>query len=104
VPKTLFDGVRGRARRAKTDRLDAEGLLRLLGAYVGGDQRVCSMVRVPTPEEEDAKRPHREREYLVQERTRLENRILALLAKRSVLGLYGAMHVMSCLSACVGSP
>ena len=42
------------------------------------------MVRVPTPEEEDAKRPHREREDLVQERTRFENRILALLATRGI--------------------
>ena len=73
-----------RRRQAKTDRLDAEGLLRVLGAYVGGDLRVCSMVRVPTPEEEDAKRPHREREHLVQERTRLENRILALLATQGI--------------------
>lgn len=72
--------VNRRARRAKTDRLDAEGLLRVLAAYVGGDHQVCSMVRVPTPEEEDAKRPHREREHLVQDRTRFENRILALLA------------------------
>ncbi len=48
--------------------------------YLGGDHQVCSMVRVPSPEAEDAKRPHREREHLVQERTRYENRILALLA------------------------
>ena len=76
--------VNRRARRAKTDRLDAEGLLRVLTAYVGGDRQACSMVRVPTPEEEDAKRPHREREHLVQERTRLENRILALLATQGI--------------------
>lgn len=76
--------VNRRARRAKTDRLDAEGLLRVLATYLGGDQQVCSMVRVPTPEEEDAKRPHREREHLVQERTRFENRILALLATQGI--------------------
>ena len=76
--------VNRRARRAKTDRLDAEGLLRVLAAYVGGDHQVCSMVRVPTPEEEDAKRPHREREHLVQERTRFENRILALIATQGI--------------------
>lgn len=57
--------VNRRARRAKTDRLDAESLLRVLAAYVAGDHQICSMVRVPTPEEEDAKRPHREREHLV---------------------------------------
>jgi transposase len=76
--------VNRRARRAKTDRLDAEGLLRVLAAYVGGDHQICSMVRVPTPEEEDAKRPHRAREHLVQERTRFENRILALLATQGI--------------------
>ena len=61
--------VNRRARRAKTDRLDAEGLLRVLAAHLGGDGQICSMVRVPTPEEEDGKRPHRERQQLVQERT-----------------------------------
>jgi hypothetical protein len=62
--------VNRRARRAKTDRLDAEGMLRVLAAWLAGDQQVCSMVRVPTPEEGDAKRPHREREHLVRERLR----------------------------------
>jgi transposase len=76
--------VNRRARRAKTDRLDAEGLLRVLAAWLTGDKGVCSMVRVPTPAEEDAKRPHREREHLVQERTRIENRILALLATQGI--------------------
>ena len=72
--------VNRRARRAKTDRLDAIGLLRVLASYLDGDRQVCSMVQVPTPEEEDAKRPSRERGHLVQEQTRFENRILALLA------------------------
>jgi transposase len=45
---------------------------------------VCSMVRVPTPEEEDAKRPHREREHLVQEKLRLVNRIEALLFTQGI--------------------
>jgi transposase len=76
--------VNRRARRAKTDRLDAEGMLRLLAAWLGGDRQVCSMVRVPTPEEEDAKRPHREREHLVQEKLRLVNRIEALLFTQGV--------------------
>jgi transposase len=60
--------VNRRARRAKTDRLDAEGMLRVLAAWLGGDGQVCSMVRVPTPEEEDAKRPHRERELILSKR------------------------------------
>ena len=76
--------VSRRARRAKTDRLDALGMLRVLAAYLGGDRQACSMVRVPTPEEEDAKRPHREREELVRERVRLENRIAGLLATQGV--------------------
>ena len=76
--------VNRRARRAKTDRLDAEGMLRVLAAWLGGDRQVCSMVRVPTPEEEDAKRPHREREHLVQEKLRLANRIEALLFTQGV--------------------
>lgn len=76
--------VNRRARRAKTDRLDAEGLLRVLAAYLAGDSQICSMVHVPTPDEEDGKRVHREREYLVQERTPIENRISALLATQGI--------------------
>lgn len=76
--------VNRRAGRAKTDRLDAEGMLRVLAAYVQGDRQVCSMVRVPTPEEEDAKRIHREREHLVPERLRIENRIQALLFTQGI--------------------
>ena len=76
--------VNRRARRAKTDRLDAEGILRVLAAWLAGDRQVCSMVRVPTPEEEDAKRPHREREHLVQEKLRIENRIEALLFTQGI--------------------
>ncbi len=78
--------VNRRARRAKTDRLDAEGMLRVLAAWLAGDRQMCSMVRVPTPEEEDAKRPHREREHLVQERLRIENRIEALLFTQGIRG------------------
>src|SRR4051794_41750320 len=78
--------VNRRARRAKTDRLDAQGLLRVLMAHCRGDRQACSMVRVPTPEEEDAKRLHREREHLVQERVRVENRIEALLATQGIRG------------------
>jgi transposase len=72
--------VNRRARRAKTDRLDAQGLLRILATHAKGDHEVCSVVRAPTIEEEDAKRRHREREHLVQERVRIENRIAALMA------------------------
>jgi hypothetical protein len=70
-PTSIF--VNRRARRAKTGRLDAERMLRVLAAYLRGDCRACSMVRVPTPEEDDAKRMHREREHLVQEKLEKPN-------------------------------
>lgn len=78
--------VNRRARRAKTDRLDAEGMLRVLANWLDGDRQVCSMVVVPTPEEEDAKRAHREREHLVQDKQRIENRIEALLFTQGIRG------------------
>jgi transposase len=61
-------------------------MLRVLATWLGGDREVCSMVRVPTADEEDAKRPHREREHLVQERLRIENRIEALLFTQGIRG------------------
>ena len=56
----------------------------MLATWLGGDRQVCSMVRVPTPDEEDAKRPHREREHLVQDKLRIENRIEALLFAQGI--------------------
>ena len=84
VEPTSIPVTRG-ARRAKTDRLDAQGLLRIVAAAFAGDREICRMVRTPSAAEEDDKRPHREREYLVQERVRIENRIAALLATQGVL-------------------
>jgi transposase len=72
--------VNRRARRSKTDRLDADKLLTLLLRYLGGERRVWSLVRVPTPEQEDQRRPHRELQTLAHERTRHTNRIGSLLA------------------------
>lgn len=77
--------VNRRARRAKTDRLDAQSLLRALMAYERGDHEACALVRVPSPAEEDARRPHRERQRLVRERTQHSNRVKGLLATQ---GLY----------------
>src|SRR5687768_4726322 len=57
-----------RARRVKTDAVDADALLRALMAFCRGERKVCSMVRVPTRDEEDAKRLSREREQLIKER------------------------------------
>ena len=71
--------VNRRARRAKTDRLDGDKLLAMLLRYAGGERRVWSVVRVPTAEEEDARRAHRELGRLGQERTAHINRIRGLL-------------------------
>jgi transposase len=68
-----------RHRRAKTDRIDGEVLIRTLAAWLRGEPRVCSMVQPPSPEEEDRKRLTREREELLAERVRLVNRIKGLL-------------------------
>ncbi len=65
--------VSRRARRAKTDRLDAEALLRLLLRYHGGERGVWRVLRVPSVAAEDARRLHRERERLIKERTRTAN-------------------------------
>jgi transposase len=68
-------------RRAKTDRLDTELLMRAFIGWLRGEKRHCSMVAIPTIEEEDARRPNRERDNLVRERTRIVNRIKAILAR-----------------------
>ena len=71
--------VEQRARRAKTDRIDGELLLRTLMAYLRGEPRVVRIVRVPSVDEEDARRASRERDRLVKEQTAHTNRIKALL-------------------------
>jgi len=68
-------------RRAKTDRLDTELLKRAFLGWLRGDAGHCSMAAIPTIEEEDARRPNRERENLVGERTRIVNRMKATLAR-----------------------
>src|SRR5271163_60991 len=68
-----------RRRRAKTDRIDGEALLRALLAYKRGEPRVCAMVKAPTPEEEDRRRLSRERKTLIAERVEHVNRIKGLL-------------------------
>ena len=76
--------VNRRARRAKTDRIDLEKMMRTFLAYVRGEPRVCSMVRVPSAEEEDRKRRTRERDRLGQERTAHTNRIKGLLQGQGI--------------------
>src|SRR5215831_267942 len=76
--------VNRRARRAKTDRIDLEKLMRAFLAYLRGEPRVCSMVHVPTVEDEDRKRRTRARERLLKERTSHSNRIKGLLHGQGV--------------------
>ena len=73
-----------RARRVKTDRIDAERLLRSLMAYLRGEPKVWSVVRVPSVAEEDARRLHRERDRLVLERVQHVNRIKGLCALHGI--------------------
>lgn len=68
-------------RRAKTERLDTELLMRAFLGGKRGEKRHCSMTVIPTVDEEDAWRPNRERDSLVRERTRIVNRIKAVLAR-----------------------
>ena len=73
-------------RRAKTDRLDTELLKRAFLGWLRGELGHCSMAAIPSLEEEDARRPNRERESLVAERTRVINRIRGCLARLGIRG------------------
>jgi transposase len=73
-----------RNRRAKTDRIDVEKLLRTLMGWARGERRICSMVRPPSPQQEDERRLSRERETLIAERIRHVNRIKGLLATQGI--------------------
>ena len=73
-------------RRAKTDRLDTELLKRAFLGWLRGERGHCSMAAIPTLAEEDARRPHRERENLVGERTRIVNRMKGSLARLGIRG------------------
>jgi len=73
-------------RRAKTDRLDTGMLMRVFVGWLRGERGHCAMVAIPTLAEEDAKRPSRERESLVGERTRIGNRMKATLARLGIRG------------------
>ena len=73
-------------RRAKTDRLDTALLKRVFLGWLRGEPEHCHMAAIPTLAEEDARRPTRERECLVGERTRIVNRIKAALTRLGVRG------------------
>jgi transposase len=75
-----------RRRRAKTDRIDGEALVRALLAYKRGEPRVCAMVKAPTPQEEDRRRLCRERKVLIAEQVKHVNRIKGLLFSQGIFG------------------
>jgi transposase len=73
-------------RRAKTDRLDTGRLMRAFIGWLRGETDHCSMCAIPTLEEEDDKRPNREHEHLVGERTRIINRLKSCMARLGIRG------------------
>ena len=90
-----------RGRRAKTDRLDAEGMTRTLRTWLSGDRGVAREVQIPSVEQEDAKRIERERKYLVEERASIVGRIKGLLALHGIwlIGKRISKGVRECLEA-----
>ncbi len=78
--------VNRRARRTKTDRIDGEKLYTMLLRYRSGETRLWAVVRVPTAEQEDARRPVREAERLQREATAHRNRIGSLLVVQGLRG------------------
>jgi transposase len=80
-----------RHRRAKTDAIDGETLLRTLMAWQRGEPRVCAMTVPPSPSEEDRRRISRERAKLLQERVRHTNRIRGLLFGQGITN-YNPLH------------
>ena len=79
-------------RRAKTDRLDTALLKRAFLGWLRGEPDHCSMAAIPTIEAEDAKRPSREREGLVGERTRIGNRIKSTFARLGIRGFKSTLR------------
>jgi transposase len=79
-------------RRAKTDRLDTELLMRVFLGWLRGERRHCSMVAIPTIEEEDARRPNRERQNLVTEQTRIINQVKAIFTRFGIRFLRPTMR------------
>ncbi len=91
-------------RRAKTDRLDAELLKRAFLGWLRGERDHCRMAAVPTLEAEDARRPSRERESLVGERTRIVNRMKATLARLGIRGFRPTSRQAPELLEALGTP
>lgn len=86
--------VSRRFRRAKTDKLDVQGLLSRLIRFWQGEKKVWSVVRVPTVEQEDGRQLSRELAALKQERTRHRNRLVGLLVSQGVMELKAATNFL----------
>ncbi len=91
-------------RRAKTDRLDTELLKRVFIGWLRGEPDHCRMVAIPTLDEEDAKRPNRERENLVSERTRIVNRMKGCLARMGIRNFKSTLRKASELLETLRTP
>src|ERR1700693_1047549 len=91
-------------RRAKTDRLDTELLKRAFLGWLRGEREHCSMAAIPTIEQEDAKRPNREREGLVGERTRIVDRMKSSLARLGLRGFKPTLRKAAERLAALGTP
>jgi transposase len=99
--------VNRRARRVKTDGLDAQKLLTMLVRYVSGERGVWRVVHVPTAEEEDARHAQREIKTLKKEQTRVINRVRGLLASQGVeprMGRKGLLDPLESIKIWDGSP
>ena len=83
-------------RRAKTDRLDTGLLKRSFLGWLRGEVNHCSMAAIPTLLEEDTKRPNRERQSLVGERTRIINRMKGSMARLGIRGFKPTLRKAAC--------
>jgi len=91
-------------RRAKTDRLDTGLLKRVFIGWLRGEPDHCHMAAIPTLAEEDAKRPNREREGLVRERTRIVNRMKSCLARFGIRNFKPTLRKAPERLATLGTP
>ena len=91
-------------RRAKTDRLDTGLLKRVFIGWLRGEPDHCHMAAIPTLAEEDAKRPNREREGLVRERTRIVNRMKSCLVRFGIRNFKPTLRKAPERLATVGTP
>jgi transposase len=95
-------------RRAKTDRLDTELLKRAFLGWLRGEPEHCHMAAIPTPDQEDARRPNRERENLIGQQTRIINRMKACLVRWGIRSfkptLRGAAERLEALCMPEGAP